>query len=675
MRKFYLFLTALVAFATSANAGIKVLYNQDFEAATDVASTQWVSPSAAGGLSISSDKFGKFIRFTQSGNDRSAHLLWGTDLIKSANVASYTVSFEMSATAWGSNHSTTEYTIMSDETNCTKKPNNNFRANSANWLFDLTQIPEASGGKALAATGDQVFAINGDSAYTVTLSSGVFYKVTLDIDTIARTVDWKIENPAKKVTVASNTYAVPEGTSMIATGLYFLGARYNHNQVFDNIRVSTYVDEEVANNPSVALTGINNQQRIYKIQFLKGETLHLSFQGNELDPISFADCDGEYVWSNNPNFNPENEELVNDACATGTLVAWTTSGSAISEKISEEVSNEIIALPAASAAIANVEEGFGKSYTLTVDNSSTPLSPKIFIAYKFIPSDSSTPIQGTDLSTGASIQIPGKGTIEITTSAFGYQPTTITVANDIEYELAKQVDYMNWTGEELAANAKFTRVNYTDTNRSHWIGKWMNQYTTETVDPETKANTGIWWKAPSQLFKVAEEAAAYLQFYELKNEDDNYAKELLPLIPNTARASVTILVEEGIVANTTAYNNLELTVDPNYVSDSPAKPNFAVVNLTGSYDRYDRQPDCHSVRVIKTDATDFSVTRFDTAINSVKLYTYKGFVPGSEPTGISTISSDAKANENAPIYNLAGQKVGKDYKGVVIQNGKKFILK
>lgn len=32
-------------------------------------------------------------------------------------------------------------------------------------------------------------------------------------------------------------------------------------------------------------------------------------------------------------------------------------------------------------------------------------------------------------------------------------------------------------------------------------------------------------------------------------------------------------------------------------------------------------------------------------------------------------------NENAPIYNLAGQRVDKNYKGVVIQNGKKFINK
>lgn len=30
---------------------------------------------------------------------------------------------------------------------------------------------------------------------------------------------------------------------------------------------------------------------------------------------------------------------------------------------------------------------------------------------------------------------------------------------------------------------------------------------------------------------------------------------------------------------------------------------------------------------------------------------------------------------NAPMYNLAGQRVGKDYKGLVIQNGKKYLLR
>ena len=34
-----------------------------------------------------------------------------------------------------------------------------------------------------------------------------------------------------------------------------------------------------------------------------------------------------------------------------------------------------------------------------------------------------------------------------------------------------------------------------------------------------------------------------------------------------------------------------------------------------------------------------------------------------------------KMINNGAIYNLAGQKVGKDYKGIVIQNGRKFIQK
>ena len=44
-------------------------------------------------------------------------------------------------------------------------------------------------------------------------------------------------------------------------------------------------------------------------------------------------------------------------------------------------------------------------------------------------------------------------------------------------------------------------------------------------------------------------------------------------------------------------------------------------------------------------------------------------------TGVSHTFVPTKANVNASIYNLAGQQVNKSYKGVVIQNGKKFIQK
>ena len=50
-------------------------------------------------------------------------------------------------------------------------------------------------------------------------------------------------------------------------------------------------------------------------------------------------------------------------------------------------------------------------------------------------------------------------------------------------------------------------------------------------------------------------------------------------------------------------------------------------------------------------------------------FTYK-----ETPTGINGISTD-EADENEEIYNIAGQKVGKNYKGLVIKNGKKQIVK
>lgn len=50
------------------------------------------------------------------------------------------------------------------------------------------------------------------------------------------------------------------------------------------------------------------------------------------------------------------------------------------------------------------------------------------------------------------------------------------------------------------------------------------------------------------------------------------------------------------------------------------------------------------------------------------------FTPGGS-NGITTISDDKKFDANAPIYNLAGQRVTKAYKGVVIQDGRKFLQK
>lgn len=58
--------------------------------------------------------------------------------------------------------------------------------------------------------------------------------------------------------------------------------------------------------------------------------------------------------------------------------------------------------------------------------------------------------------------------------------------------------------------------------------------------------------------------------------------------------------------------------------------------------------------------------------NSLNFYGFE-FVSGS--TGIQQTIAPAKVVENNVIYNLAGQKVNENYKGIVIKNGKKYIQK
>ena len=49
-------------------------------------------------------------------------------------------------------------------------------------------------------------------------------------------------------------------------------------------------------------------------------------------------------------------------------------------------------------------------------------------------------------------------------------------------------------------------------------------------------------------------------------------------------------------------------------------------------------------------------------------------IDGDEATGIDAVES-GNAADNGAIYNLSGQRVGKDYKGIVIKNGKKVMMR
>lgn len=51
------------------------------------------------------------------------------------------------------------------------------------------------------------------------------------------------------------------------------------------------------------------------------------------------------------------------------------------------------------------------------------------------------------------------------------------------------------------------------------------------------------------------------------------------------------------------------------------------------------------------------------------------YVPDNSGTGISNATIAADQQQNSGRFNLQGQRVGNDYKGVVIENGKKMVIK
>lgn len=71
----------------------------------------------------------------------------------------------------------------------------------------------------------------------------------------------------------------------------------------------------------------------------------------------------------------------------------------------------------------------------------------------------------------------------------------------------------------------------------------------------------------------------------------------------------------------------------------------------------------------------FTVAAHKTYITAPASAAAKSFYLLSETTGIEEVVAGAQLDENAPMFNLAGQRVGKNYRGVVVQNGKKYIVR
>ena len=691
MRKFYLLFAAMFAYTLVATAGIKNLYKQDFELAKTPADAGWISPNNADGMSIAGDEFGSYFQFIHAGGgERNAYTLWGTD-IYGEGINKYTLKFDWCPKKKPDTNLANEIVVMADSTFSTNRwANQNYRRSAGEikagatepdrwWLFDLTELSDEAGE-------GNTYAINGDSTNIATINFDSFYKIQLDVDVEARTVAYDVADEFGNP-VVNGTYNVPEYVENLrATGLNVLGGKVGSINIIDNILIQVETAEDYANAPTVALTSVDGTSRTYTISFeeANNEVLHVTFDGAELTPDDTT-LPGMY------KFNLD---------ASGKLVAWTESGTAKSEEVSVDVVAEIINLPAVTAEITGVDEGFVKTYKMTVSNADVPTQPALFFNYKYTPASGDV-IEKENCQTGESLTVNAQGVLEITTHDGGndkFGSTTVSYENNTEYGVKDDIDFQHMTEADLTSKG-FSEIeplvsdqmsgenNWTgrpDALRFTWI-KGTNVGDTIQVRPYDVDHGGIrrFMKlqstlteeeahkifAPVYTWSTGEEATANAKFnlniglINVGAREDDMSGALGQGVTNAIMGVDGLTDSDYIIVNRVDNYGRGKT---DYITIFADTEEEAIAQ----YNAENWAPES-GLSVIKGTET-FLLYRIDTALARVRTFVLQG-ESGIQVLPYNQIVSD----HNAPIFNLNGVQVNAKSlkKGVYVKQGKKFIVR
>jgi hypothetical protein len=729
MKKLYLALVALVAFATTASAGHKNLYKQDFETAKTPAIAGWKSPNLADGMSIKSDEEGTYFQFDLGGNNnRNAALNFNYGLedgksifdVEGLTVKEYTVKF-----TWGliANPQSTgkpqdvqfssELAVLNDKWDHNFKSkgyfvnNGQYATADSLYLFALTQLKgawqaadEEKGIEQTPYWTDNTdlssyafdFYINNDKNKVVTLTEGHWYDITITVNTETRTAQYEIfsQNDNMVVTGGTGTYNIPENASVWAKGFNVLLGRYKSVAQFDDFKVQAHTDTDIANDPTIALTGVDQKKRTYKIFFEDSEGEILNVKGTEGNTIQEVKSPYEYTTE-----------------TSGTLEAWTELGRGESNHVKVDVVAEVINLPAAAIDITKVNAGYVKTLKMTVDNAEVPTQPQITLTWEYSNGDKST---GEVLS-GEIYNASEKGTLTVTTHAYGFGETTSTFENNTEFAVDKTIDFQHMTEAELTAKG-FAEIDELRADKMSGEGNWTarsylyyNIETGETKDdgtpivekhvvygPTTNAEAeGIrrFYLKPSTLTKTVATTifAPFYTWYTGQADETvadgsdvaglkmNYGIGLINTGTKTDDGTA-INYPNGIVGvdGLTDNDYYIAYVISNYGSTSkhPTYPAGTTEAEGKALYKAENLGDGDNVQVLRGTET-YSLYRIDTAIARIDI-----FKAVADPTGIETLPyNQIVSDHNAPIYNLNGVQVNPNalQKGIYIKQGKKFVVK
>ena len=535
-----------------------------------------------------------------------------------------------------------------------------------------------------------------EESETATLNVGVKYSFAVEINVADKTATYTIsDEEGNVVKTGVHNYVCEENRA----GIWVMSTNSANSVIqLSNMGLSYKAEGPFAVEPSVDLLAAIGEQRAYYVDFAEGHTLHWVQLGDAEDALANAFADGEEYtveWgdaNDTREFEQNAEEYFGKkiiyCTKSGDLRVWTTladNESNVSEEIVTPVVCETIAMPVPVAKITNVEEGYGKEYTITADNSNTLLKPVVTIKC-IVKNASGSVIEEKDILSGEKVKFTDAGSVEMysfdgTHPQEWYAPSDkVTITNNAEYVVAEEKSFIMTADEINAGVSGWDIVELVDASgKSHWdriMSSEKRGYKadgTNEVYVEDNAASYVSVKEGHGIFADTDCGTENAKWNVLC-PNDVYACAL-PLIPSEENAALykvfndhyawCIMPFEGLVyydVNTKVdgdcavrSNYLNMHLDPKYITDDENKPNFFIVYKTGGYNRPDKG-DCTSSEVIVAGDT-FKLYRYDTAITKVKVMSYKGFNPG---TGISSTT----AEKNAPVV----KKVVTD-KGIIIVNG------
>ncbi len=281
--------------------------------------------------------------------------------------------------------------------------------------------------------------------------------------------------------------------------------------------------------------------------------------------------------------------------------------------------------------------------------------------------DGSTPTDKSTLYTSAGIDITETTTIKAIAYADGLEPSSVSEATYTKTEVLEGLSALKAKIVEdnitFSGNAKTYAVSLSNAVVTGVGGS--NAYIEEGTTGILYYNYNMDLKAGQALSGIAIiKGYIYSKAVQLTSIEDATVTE-------NATIPVTTVTIKDLQDNFDLYAARRVKISGATVTVAFESRNATIEKDDATIGLYDQA----NLSLTATEGATVDVTGYPSMYNNnVQLNVLSQSDIAEGTSGITSVTTD-ETNENAPVYNLSGQRVSKATKGILIQNGKKFINK